>query len=32
MMFAVIFRAKTKRLDDEYFKTAKRMRELAMSE
>ena len=32
MMYAVIFRAKTKRLDDEYFKTAKRMRELAMSE
>jgi len=31
-MYAVIFRAKIKRLDDDYFKTAKRMRELAMSE
>jgi len=29
-MYAVIFRAKTKQLDDTYFKMAKRMRELAM--
>jgi heme-degrading monooxygenase HmoA len=31
-MYAVIFRAKTKELDKEYFETAKRMRELALSE
>ena len=31
-MYAVIFKAKTKKLDDDYFKMAKRMRELAISE
>ena len=31
-MYAVIFRAKTKKLDDDYFKMAKRMRELAINE
>ena len=31
-MYAVIFRAKTKKLDDTYFKMAKRMRELAINE
>ena len=31
-MYAVIFKAKTKKLDDTYFKMAKRMRELAISE
>ena len=31
-MYAVIFKAKTKKLDDDYFKMAKRMRELAMNE
>ena len=30
-MYAVIFKAKTKELDEEYFSMAKRMRELAMS-
>ena len=28
-MYAVIFRAKTRDLDDEYFETARRMRQLA---
>ena len=31
-MYAVIFKAKTKKLDDDYFKMAKRMRELAITE
>jgi len=31
-MYAVIFRAKTKELDETYFTMAKRMRELAMAE
>ena len=31
-MYAVIFRAKTKKLDEVYFETAKRMRELALNE
>ena len=31
-MYAVIFKAKTKKLDDDYFKMAKRMRELAIDE
>ena len=31
-MYAVIFRVKTKKLDDAYFKMAKGMRELAISE
>jgi len=31
-MYAVIFRAKTKKLDKTYFETAKRMRELALNE
>jgi len=31
-MYAVIFKAKTKKLEEEYFSIAKRMRELAMSE
>jgi len=31
-MYAVIFKAKTKKLDGDYFKMAKRMRELAISE
>jgi heme-degrading monooxygenase HmoA len=31
-MYAIIFKAKTKKLDEEYFSMAKRMRELAMSE
>ena len=31
-MYAVIFKAKIKQLDDEYFETAQRMRELAMSQ
>ena len=31
-MYAVIFKAKTKELDDNYFKMAKRMRELAIDE
>jgi len=31
-MYAVIFRAKTKELDETYFETAKRMRELALNE
>jgi heme-degrading monooxygenase HmoA len=31
-MYAVIFKAKTKKLDEEYFSMAQRMRELAMSE
>lgn len=31
-MYAVIFKAKTKELDDDYFKMAKHMRELAMGE
>jgi heme-degrading monooxygenase HmoA len=31
-MYAVIFKAKTSKLDETYFKMAKRMRELAMSE
>ena len=31
-MYAVIFKAKTKKLDDAYFKMAKCMRELAMNE
>ncbi len=31
-MYAVIFKAKTKKLDDDYFKMAKRMRELAINE
>ena len=31
-MYAVIFKAKTKKLDDDYFKMAKRMRELAIAE
>jgi len=31
-MYAVIFKAKTKKLDDDYFRMAKRMRELAISE
>ena len=31
-MYAVIFRAKTNKLDDEYIVMAKRMRELAISE
>ena len=30
-MYAVIFKAKTNKLDETYFKMAKRMRELAMS-
>jgi len=30
-MYAVIFRAKTKKLDKAYFETAKRMRELALN-
>ena len=30
-MYAVIFRAKTKELDDEYYMMAKRMRELAIN-
>ena len=30
-MYAVIFRAKTKELDDEYYIMAKRMRELAIN-
>ena len=29
-MYAVIFRAKTKKLDDDYFKMAKQMRKLAI--
>ena len=32
MMYAVIFKAKTKELDDAYFKMAKGMRELAINE
>jgi len=31
-MYAVIFKAKTKKLDDAYFEMAKRMRELALNE
>ena len=31
-MYAVIFRSKTKKLDDSYFEMAKRMRELAINE
>jgi len=31
-MYAVIFKAKTKKLDDAYFEMAKRMRELAINE
>ncbi len=31
-MYAVIFKAKTKKLDNNYFKMAKLMRELAMNE
>ena len=31
-MYAVIFKAKTKKLDDAYFEMAKRMRELALKE
>ena len=31
-MYAVIFKAKTNKLDKDYFTMAKRMRELAMSE
>ena len=31
-MYAVIFKAKTKELDEEYFTMAKHMRELAMNE
>ena len=31
-MYAVIFKAKTKKLDDNYFKMANRMRELAIDE
>ena len=31
-MYAVIFKAKTKKLDDDYFKMAKRIRELAITE
>ena len=31
-MYAVIFKAKTRKLDDNYFKMAKRMRELAINE
>jgi len=31
-MYAVIFKAKTKKLDEAYFKIAKRMRELAINE
>lgn len=31
-MYAVIFRAKTNKLDKEYFETAQHMRELALSE
>ena len=31
-MYAVIFKAKTKKVDDTYFKMAKRMRELAINE
>ena len=31
-MFVVIFRAKTRSLDDEYFAVAARMRELALSQ
>jgi len=31
-MYAVIFRAKTKKLDKTYFETAKKMRELALNE
>jgi len=31
-MYAVIFKAKTKKLDETYFETAKRMRELALNE
>jgi heme-degrading monooxygenase HmoA len=31
-MYAVIFRAKTKKLDDTYFEMAKDMRELAINE
>lgn len=31
-MFVVIFKAKIKRLDDEYSKLAERMRQLALSE
>jgi len=31
-MYAVIFRAKTKKLDETYFETAKRMRKLALNE
>ena len=30
-MYAVIFKAKTKKLDNTYFEMAKRMRELAMN-
>lgn len=30
-MFVVIFRARTRTLDDEYFRVASRMRELALS-
>ena len=30
-MYAVIFKAKTKKLDADYFKMAKRMRELAIN-
>ena len=30
-MYAVIFRTKTKKLDDTYFETSKRMRELAIN-
>ena len=30
-MYAVIFRAEIKKLDDSYFETAKRMKELALS-
>jgi len=31
-MYAVIFKAKTKKLDDAYFEMAKRMRELAIND
>jgi len=31
-MYAVIFKAKTKKLEEEYFTMAKRMRELAINE
>ncbi|MBI1889938.1 MAG: antibiotic biosynthesis monooxygenase [Burkholderiales bacterium] len=31
-MYVVIFRAKTRVLDDEYFKVAERMRELALNQ